>query len=783
MSDFKQRLISFYGKRDTDFPESSQITGNEKIPIVQDNLNVLTTVHDLLSLTPTGFISAPRSVKNIEEALEWFNTLTPSQGKRIGTVVSYYDSDSGTFEVMRYNGVNTAYNSITNITNWEWFTTGSTYFKGLFNTSKELMQAVKNPKAGDHAFVGDNLMASTLYKCYKDGVWVPEGKVFGDILNTKQALFSEPTDEEVYKYDEVIADQAISDAEGNVISQTYVTRCMLEEAIKKSKSQIGIEDLSKELIDYILGIRTTGILPNSEDLRFNQNNELSFADRESEEDYLGYGYTYLRKNIVDGKNLLEKKMISKEHTIYNVRYKYDLDGQTITIPSNTVLDMSFGGSFCNGKIKFGENVIVKYFREDQLCVTVEGYPKYIDAVQRGAQGEKGRDGSNGRDGERGLQGIPGRDGVDGKQGPKGDPGPKGNDGITPKFKVENGKLKISYNNGSTFEDLFDLSTLGGNSNTTPKPAPVPEPQPKPEPEQPSIPNTRIEYLDSPNYEQSYREGLPAGRYAYEITYESNRERKDYGKIIRVVRKPNLDKAEETPRPPINPPVPEQPIVPNPTEDKTSKPVCTVEFYNIKFPGTIDDYNENIGIKPKKALVGPYAYNVCRESNKNRENFNQIISVERVQDRDFTNYTCEADSEVFLFGFDKDFVINKPLTEVKFSEPTIIPFAKRAKIKGLVEDSKVIDIVNTRDNSANTEDSSLKWLIEYYKNRDMKLCTYKTCRLTEGTGDEKAYNIYKKYKEYDIPKESDIVCSELEEETISNSLLNRNSNYKFIIYEI
>lgn len=773
MSDFKQRLISFYGKRDTDFPESSQITGNEKIPIVQDNLNVLTTVHDLLSLTPTGFISAPRSVKNIEEALEWFNTLTPSQGKRIGTVVSYYDSDSGTFEVMRYNGVNTAYNSITNITNWEWFTTGSTYFKGLFNTSKELMQAVKNPKAGDHAFVGDNLMASTLYKCHKDGIWVPEGKVFGDILNTKQALFSEPTDEEVYKYDEIIADQAISDAEGNVISQTYVTRCMLEEAIKKSKSEIGVEDLSKELIDYILGIRTTGVLPNSEDLKFNQNNELSFADRASEEDYLGYGYTYLRKNIVDGKNLLEQNLINKEHTIYNVRYKYDLDGQTITIPSNTVLDMSFGGSFCNGKIKFSENVIVKYFREDQLCVTVEGSPKYIDAVQKGAQGEKGRDGINGRDGERGLQGIPGRDGVDGKQGPQGIPGPKGNDGITPKFKVENNKLKVSYNNGSTFEDLLDLSTLGGNA--TPKPVPNPEP-PKPAPEPASIPSTRIEYLDSPNYEQSYREGLPTGRYAYEITYESNRERKDYGRIIKVVRKPNLDKQEETPRPPINPPVPEQPIVPNPAEDKTSNPVCATEYSNL--PDLADRY-ENLS----KITKGPLAYTICRESNKNRNDYGKIISVTRDSSKDFNNYTCSIE-EILLFGENSKYVKHKDtFGEVIFSEPLNIPGNTKAKIHFLAEDVQRIKDIIAQEDSKNSEGrSSIKYLLEYYNNREMKICSYRKCTLTESDSTSSYNVIYKKYKEYEVPKESDIVCKEVEGSTLLNELGTRATTLEFITYE-
>lgn len=56
-------------------------------------------------------------------------------------------------------------------------------------------------------------------------------------------------------------------------------------------------------------------------------------------------------------------------------------------------------------------------------------------------------GPQGPQGETGLRGIPGEDGHDGLDGMN------GKDGVTPKFKIEKGVLRVSYNEGKTYQDL------------------------------------------------------------------------------------------------------------------------------------------------------------------------------------------------------------------------------------------------------------------------------------------------------------------------------------------
>ena len=71
-------------------------------------------------------------------------------------------------------------------------------------------------------------------------------------------------------------------------------------------------------------------------------------------------------------------------------------------------------------------------------------------------GEDGKDGTNGKDGE---QGEPGKDGEDGANGKDGE------DGVTPEFKVEDGILYVSYDNGDTWTKLGNVSGEDGKDGT------------------------------------------------------------------------------------------------------------------------------------------------------------------------------------------------------------------------------------------------------------------------------------------------------------------------------
>lgn len=115
-----------------------------------------------------------------------------------------------------------------------------------------------------------------------------------------------------------------------------------------------------DLIAALSGISTI----DSEDIipKANVNNQVSllFADKNyNTTEYSGLGRVYLRKNIVTVEdpstgntittNLLQQSMVSKENTIYILQYDYNLNRQTLSVPSGSVL-LFEGGSISNGTI-------------------------------------------------------------------------------------------------------------------------------------------------------------------------------------------------------------------------------------------------------------------------------------------------------------------------------------------------------------------------------------------------------------------------------------------------
>lgn len=110
-----------------------------------------------------------------------------------------------------------------------------------------------------------------------------------------------------------------------------------------------------DLSDYVSKAELYAIADN-EDLTFNDG-KLHLADKSySPEQFSGLGRVYLRKNIVDGNNILTQEMINLPNTIYIIQYDYNLNGATINIPENCTLKFE-GGSLSNGVLNGGNSII------------------------------------------------------------------------------------------------------------------------------------------------------------------------------------------------------------------------------------------------------------------------------------------------------------------------------------------------------------------------------------------------------------------------------------------
>ena len=96
--------------------------------------------------------------------------------------------------------------------------------------------------------------------------------------------------------------------------------------------------------------------PDEEDITV-VDDKLKFNDKEYNiSEFSGLGRVYLRKNIVNGKNVLAYNAFNSSSTIYHIQYDYDLDGRTVVIPNNCVL-LFEGGSLSNGTIVFNQTHI------------------------------------------------------------------------------------------------------------------------------------------------------------------------------------------------------------------------------------------------------------------------------------------------------------------------------------------------------------------------------------------------------------------------------------------
>lgn len=246
------------------------------------------------------------------------------------------------------------------------------------------------------------------------------------------------------------------------------------------------EMLSPALQDFLSEHNEIINFVDDEDLTELKCHIIKFKDKEYNPNLAsGQGYKILRKNFVNGVNLLTQDMVSDEETIYEVRYDFNLNGATISLPKNTSLWFK-GGSINNGKIIFNGGFIIGKFSFDDCgtaefsgkfetglimwtdeglkyyngsewksfadeatsqivnaeVVSVETTEDVADAtvklenetlkfsfgIPKGPKGDKGDIGPKGDQGEQGPvgpQGPQGEPGPKGDSGPQGEPGPQG----------------------------------------------------------------------------------------------------------------------------------------------------------------------------------------------------------------------------------------------------------------------------------------------------------------------------------------------------------------------
>lgn len=149
---------------------------------------------------------------------------------------------------------------------------------------------------------------------------------------------------------------AINDKFGNQISEIEAAKDAAlneiedteQEAILNFNAQRVTPEMLSEGVKQLIetaGGGTINNLPDEEDITSTGSDMpvLKFKDKAyNQEIFSGKGRVYLRKNIIDGKNILTQSMLNAANSEYIIQYDYDLNGASITVPEGCVLKFEGG---------------------------------------------------------------------------------------------------------------------------------------------------------------------------------------------------------------------------------------------------------------------------------------------------------------------------------------------------------------------------------------------------------------------------------------------------------
>lgn len=214
-------------------------------------------------------------------------------------------------------------------------------------------------KDGDEVYVTDDAMGYVLKEENGERIWMPSD--YGSV--TAKYILSFIADMPNF-----VADRAIADEFGKRIVDEYLTRDAVRNYISEIYNDLFVKnppyimdgyitvDMLSDAVKQLIGFGPIVNFPDDEFLT-TKGGRITLKDKDyNPNSYSGMGRRILRKNMVNGVNVLTQRMMLCPNTIYVILYDYDLRGQTITIPSRSVL-LFEGGRISNGIIK-GINSII-----------------------------------------------------------------------------------------------------------------------------------------------------------------------------------------------------------------------------------------------------------------------------------------------------------------------------------------------------------------------------------------------------------------------------------------
>ena len=357
-------------RKDTDFVgAATPLKGNETVVLVQDGKNVKTSVKDIVDqfflLGVSDFLNITDKFGESYISLTQAIQLVPFRSRKIGQVITFID-ESGNWAIYQFQGK--ALNQWNNTTLWIDLLAKISGIPII--DSEDIITKVDDAKQVS-LYLAD--------KQYNEADYSGLGRIYlrkniqaiidhstGAVINVNlltQSMLAKENTIYIIQYDYNLNNQTISIPEGSVL---LFEGGSIDNGTIKCNSTTIVDKFSGNAT--IVGTYSfQDAQADEEDITQNQSSVLKFKDRKYEPDkYSGLGRVILRKKIVEiddpiygkvTKNILFQDMIALANTMYEIRYDYNLNGNTVTIPEGCILDMR-GGSVTNGTINCVDTIII-----------------------------------------------------------------------------------------------------------------------------------------------------------------------------------------------------------------------------------------------------------------------------------------------------------------------------------------------------------------------------------------------------------------------------------------
>lgn len=346
-----QKALLQLGVKDSELPNAESVTYNDILSIVQDDKNKKIKIKDFFNQIS---LWKKESFINITDTYDkYYITLTeaintvPILQRKDGLVITFQDS-SGTWKIYQFRG------NITEFLNEEkWF--------DLYDYRNYIVKSIVPDEEDLTASTPDkngNSLVSLKDRVYNPVIFSGKGYKFvrKNITNVKLAVtkinVTNPTTLEG-DIDFNINNKSIK---VHLSPTIHNTTKLVSEAIKDALV-IAYNDYEVTVANSVITLtrKYSGSVSSTTFEMYNTGVRVIVEDSVT----------------IDERNIITQEDINKSDTIYEIRYDFDLDGKTITIPKNCILYF-ISGKFYNGSINM-DNTIVSTLYEDILSeVNING---------------------------------------------------------------------------------------------------------------------------------------------------------------------------------------------------------------------------------------------------------------------------------------------------------------------------------------------------------------------------------------------------------------------------